>query len=293
MKAFRYFASHWFETLRDRRFKLAKPSDLNDPFDCVIGYKGKPTRAFVLSGAKELLEEQEKQELAAGKAPADVDKVHEERLRQLINRMRTEMIDYTSRLAQSKKGADKIVRLLCMSAVTKGGERSLKHKLSEILMWSHYAKNHAGVRIGIDLTRFNCVKTDVLTVQYSNKRPLCKLDVGLTPDADEFVRAVVSTKSKVWNYENEIRLWPDARLCVPEQQSNGDVWHYLPFKPESVFRVDFGLNMNEREQDACWALLVRDYPAAAVYKARYHRHMYSLEYELLSSPKQEVLHGLP
>ncbi len=290
MKAFRYFSSHWFETLRDKRFKLAKPSDLNDPFDCVLGYKGKPTRAFVLSAAKMLLEEQEKQAIAEKQSSTDIEKAHKDRLQCLVHRMRTEMIDYTSRLAQSKKGADQVTRLLCMSAVTEGLERNLKHRLSEIVMWAHYAKNHAGVRIGIDLTRFDCAATDILTVQYSNKRPLCKLNVGLAPDTDEFVRTVVSTKSKAWNYENEIRLWPDARLCVAEQQSNGDIWSYLPFDPETIFRVDFGLNMKEREQVACLDVLAREFPHVAVYNARYHKNQYSLEYVSVPTPTGETSH---
>jgi hypothetical protein len=44
MNAYRYLASHWIDTLRDKRFKLAKPSELNDPFDCVGVYKGNVSR---------------------------------------------------------------------------------------------------------------------------------------------------------------------------------------------------------------------------------------------------------
>ena len=80
MKAYRYFNSHWFESLRDKRFKLAKPSDLNDPFDCVIGYRGKPSTAFVLPGAKQILEKQEQQEVEAGLLPGEIKRSHKSRL---------------------------------------------------------------------------------------------------------------------------------------------------------------------------------------------------------------------
>lgn len=54
MKAFRYFGSHWIDTLRDKRFKLAKPSELNDPFDCVGAYTGNFPRTAAKQQARQL-----------------------------------------------------------------------------------------------------------------------------------------------------------------------------------------------------------------------------------------------
>lgn len=70
-----------------------------------------------------------------------------------------------------------------------------------ILLWSHYADNHKGMCLVFDVSKNNIHKLH--KVNYQNQFP----NVNLLDDLnsrDEIIK-IVTTKSTVWNYENEYR----------------------------------------------------------------------------------------
>ncbi len=88
--------------------------------------------------------------------------------------------------------------------VTKSGILSLSSTPYELLMWSHYAKSHAGMCLqlerhnGLDLAK---------RVDYGDKMPvMLKLMASEQCMHGEAISKVLLTKAKSWQYEREWRI---------------------------------------------------------------------------------------
>jgi hypothetical protein len=83
------------------------------------------------------------------------------------------------------------------------GILSLATNPMNYLMWSHYAKSHKGFCIGFDTEILNkTIKGSFGPVDYQDNIPKLRL----FEDIIEFFVKQFSTKSKIWEYENEYRL---------------------------------------------------------------------------------------
>lgn len=106
------------------------------------------------------------------------------------------------------------------------------------LMWAHYANSHKGFCIEYDLDKLEdsekyAFDVNQLKINYQDFPPLIALDdVG---QKDNFLIKMFGTKSKSWEYENEIRLL----------YSTCGMKKYNPFALKAVY---FGLNMDEKFQ---------------------------------------------
>jgi hypothetical protein len=70
------------------------------------------------------------------------------------------------------------------------------------VQWGHYAERHHGLCLGFDIP-----EGAVTTVTYSRKRLPVDRALLKGPDAEAFVRTVISTKFSHWRYEDEVRLF--------------------------------------------------------------------------------------
>lgn len=70
------------------------------------------------------------------------------------------------------------------------------------VQWSHYAERHHGLCLGFDIP-----DNLVTTVSYRRKRLPVDRALLEGPNAEAFMRTVVSTKFSHWRYENEVRLF--------------------------------------------------------------------------------------
>ncbi|MHA7128632.1 DUF2971 domain-containing protein [Algoriphagus namhaensis] len=83
------------------------------------------------------------------------------------------------------------------------GILSLTPKYLNYLMWSHYGNSHKGFCIGFDSEAlFETIEGSIGPVDYQEEIP--KMD--LFGDTMEFFVKQLSTKSKVWEYEEEYRI---------------------------------------------------------------------------------------
>lgn len=106
------------------------------------------------------------------------------------------------------------------------------------LMWAHYADSHKGFCIEYDIDKLEdseefTFNVNKMKLNYQDFPPLIALDdVG---QKDNFLIKMFGTKSKSWEYENEIRLL----------YSTCGMKKYNPFALKAVY---FGLNMDEKFQ---------------------------------------------
>lgn len=74
------------------------------------------------------------------------------------------------------------------------------------LLWAHYADSHKGVCIGFDAKKLEEISSyEILPVCLQDKRPEVEF-LDNRSHYDEYVKKMLTTKSRVWEYEHEYRM---------------------------------------------------------------------------------------
>ncbi len=147
------------------------------------------------------------------------------------------------------------------------------------LMWAHYANSHKGF----------CIAYDIKQLEFSEERPYNvnemqvvyklnppNIDVTNIGDKDFLVK-MFGTKSKIWEYENEIRL----------------IYNHLGIKKynkSSLKSIYFGLNMDDKYQTQIIdGLSNRD---INFYKMSMEQESYKLSPKFLCSNERQISNKL-
>lgn len=186
---------YWFDTILAGRIKASKPSEFNDPFDCVGAIEGRLSEDAAREFADKSCEKY---------IPLDADIAKRELAKRLIKCNAEELV---AEAFANKKYLDIVFRIACFSAVDGISDNA------DLLMWSHYADKARGVRIAIDIPETSAAYA-VERVQYSDKMPVYHLQ-DESPFLNGYqwnlaLRRFVCTKSLAWEYEQEVRLIFDA-----------------------------------------------------------------------------------
>jgi len=98
---------------------------------------------------------------------------------------------------------------------------------SDVLQWAHYADRHKGICLGFNVTggqgKFGRVHYETDRFPFPEK-----------PDLD-FSWKLLSTKSKVWEYEREWRVFLELKEGVWNERA-GRVLYFADFGPELVLQ---------------------------------------------------------
>ncbi len=214
---YRNYNSRSLSMLKNKEIYFSNPNSFNDPVDCKIN---------ILSAVKAAIK------LAEHEEPATKNKLEEiEKLTNLFSDIEED--------------------------VKHAGVYSLSKEENNVLMWSHYADKHKGFSVGFSLSN-NFIKFNerdeiigTADVSYSEDNPFIKYFLSITkntklPSWDEFWPCIFSmaltSKSKEWTYENEVRII----------RGNPGV---VNFSPSELIEVIFGLEMNEDNKNNLKAIL--------------------------------------
>ena len=97
------------------------------------------------------------------------------------------------------------------------------NKYSNPVMWGHYAANASGVALGFDVLESD----ELMKVNYSN----CFLEPPTKLNDEKFLIALLSTKAKDWEYEDEFRIF--QKLAEAKCEFQADTGRFLYFEPFS------------------------------------------------------------
>lgn len=188
---------------------------------------------------------------------------------QLTRAIKTTYPDLRERLQRSTQDFQDAARIVSFTS-------SETNPVNEIVMWSHYARHHTGVRVGIEFPRSS--RHSILPVEYKNER--IKIELGDDEETDENnLWAALFRKSEAWSYEMEHRLLTLQAHCEKDA-SNG--FEFLPLHPQWIRRIDFGLRCPEPNvlEIAEWAARLQ--PSISLTKAIIHPTKYELCYKPLN-----------
>ena len=211
------------DLLASKRFKVSRPSNLNDPFDLIPAMSPSAPPDHI----RKFLEWNLNFHGLPG--PVTAKMIAEFKL-QTDRRSQNTEFDREELLTRT--------RLLCLTSRNDG-----------VMMWSHYASRHSGFVVGF--------KTEVLArlsprcsffeVTYG-ERPICTpLDFIPVRSGYGLLEKVFSVKSEEWEYEKE---W---RCLFGFQQLGGS--EYLGFPASAVETIILGASMDRDAEvllkDAC------------------------------------------
>ncbi len=141
------------------------------------------------------------------------------------------------------------------------------------LMWSHYSQKHTGLCLGFNTKAFINSDDDLnaFNVNYTYEfKPVEHSFVKSNKDVIDLIYWLC-TKSKVWEYEQEVR--------VLEMYKNG----YLPFDKIELVELYFGASTSKQNIDIINEIIKnRDYHLAKVGKMIVSKTKFELEVEYLN-----------
>jgi len=141
-------------------------------------------------------------------------------------------------------------------------------KPDNILMWSHYANSHKGFVVGLDTDMlFHDVSATMCGVNYQEAYPIIMPGLGMETPYELY--EVYSTKSSLWSYETEVRMF---KVYAANKA--------FVYRPEALREVIFGCNILAKDkQDIIDASLA--FPNVKLFQATTSPSEFELEIQPL------------
>lgn len=260
---YRYFGSHAFESLRDGELMASRIKRLNDPLEFKYHVTGTMTDRKCLA--------------LICRFPKKPKSYWESRPTQLEGE-RAKVRKHYQGFAEAAKSEnlrlEKDYRVVCFSSSTVS-------KRNEILLWSHYAKKHTGVRIGFTFPAKLSDPFRLYKVKYRKQR--VPLDATKGADGIAHMKKVFEEcqyrKSTAWRYESEYRWIAHLSAAQsPEKRRVEGRKLFVKIEPGWVQSVDFGLNCPAKEKARIIDLLRQCYPHVKCREAKPHKSAYALTF---------------
>jgi hypothetical protein len=163
-------------------------------------------------------------------------------------------------------------RILCLS-----------EEHDNLLMWSHYAKNHSGCVIKLEYKEHldNPIGA-ALQIKYSDKFPSIYNNVGeyvkvltgqIQRNDNNILTEILTTKSTHWAYEKE---W---RCILPFYSTSKELFDDYPIDKEEIGSVYFGCNILPEKKETIKGIIEDKYPHAQIYEASIDSSRFSLNFQ--------------
>lgn len=283
MILYRYFASHAFETLKDVRLKVSKVSTFNDPFEGMFFIAGDMTlekaRAYIVDrfDSPSFLAEVRRHKPSL-KTDAGASQYAKDHLSEMANALFLGWQQVSNTTMKDREPMiDRVLRVVSFCS-----EKA--RVLDEILMWSHYASSHKGIRVGFEFPPDIVNPFKIVPVKYQDKRVSLDLTgIAAGPELLDALTESIKTKSTSWAYECEHRMLTISDLCEKVNVPPNVQLEFMPFDKSWVRRVDFGTRCDVAERDKVVALVKAEYPSVQCYQASYHLTDFSMEYTPVSA----------
>lgn len=249
-------------------------NELNDPFEGRVSFLGMTSEEYF----SEYFEANGINQIKKGLSEHGLTGLLSEGL---IKSLHNQLRPMFQQIAQqfNQRGQQELPSVLLKSLEKSGaGVLSLSTTQSSLLMWSHYAGNHAGFVIGLDTAHpfFNQKKHDddllrhLHPVSYSQVR---KKTFVWTPDMsqEEFPQAMLYTKSIDWEYEQEWRMI----IAGANQKTDSDVCGVVNLPREVIREIYLGMNASEESMEKAMSL-VKNCDWIELFQCELHDERYDL-----------------
>lgn len=153
----------------------------------------------------------------------------------------------------------------------------LSEERDNILLWSHYGRDHTGVAIKfLALPSVDSPLILAEPVRYAKAVPRLKYSSLLDFEAarDELIRTITLTKSEVWAHEREWRI-------VAGLRDKAQTHEIIGFAPQEIGEVYLGCKISQADRNDIVDIVRRKYTDAKIYQAHRHKYEFSLVFQKL------------
>lgn len=234
----KYVKDDGIDIIKKLRIKASDPNAFNDPFELSLAvgeFKSKLLKRAIDNPqwVDGVLERQAQlgRHVDKKKVLQNIDNLHKNPI--LLKEKSEDLREKTVKhIKEFKEVFSRFFRIICFSDSSKVSFHE------EILLWSHYAQGHKGIRIWVE-TDDICCDGLLRSVKCSDKRYAVNWDAF----DDKYSRMLedytecIFCKSIAWEYEKEHRLLVKVQECVEEEGNK-----YVKISPKAIRRVDFGVD---------------------------------------------------
>jgi hypothetical protein len=224
--------------ITERQIWFAKPTSFNDPFDC----------SPVIHVESTFQEAKEATRKAFKARASSVRRSAAHKLWTVYNHVMRDDRLYSALIRELKKNTIDIFDDIGVLSVSETGE--------DVLMWSHYADNHAGICLRFRSDVFPFMYAD--RVRYSPKRPAINPLLSSTGQLEP----AIFTKADFWQYEKE---W---RIVAHQGSTVGDGPGLISYHPAALDAVILGIRTSEEDRKAVERWIKNSQASTRVIEAR-------------------------
>jgi len=247
MKLCHYFkAKHGLDLLRTRCIKITNPNDFNDPFEFYPYVDGKPSYSIFKKylKTKPVIDKfYERYKILWSVPNKKVFKImlkNKENIRSLFDKQVFLPKQLNETFYKVKEKSRKHLRVICFS------QYDDVSPYDEILMWSHYAERHDGVRIVFSKEKLDFKKGTRGKINYQPMRK--RIDINdfmfRSSKVSEAMYDSIFIKSDSWEYEKEYRWIIDPSDWCKESNSPSTI-DFAKIPAEAITQVDIGARAPE------------------------------------------------
>jgi hypothetical protein len=272
------------KVLNGRTLQWSSPTLFNDPFDMQfdlhVEYDGDRVVSRVLQRLVDVY--MGRAQPAAGSAFDDNAKL----LRTLLPRLTEADIRSEHRpmicefLTAFERGLPKLHEELRMLLAPRK-ILCLSEMPDNILMWAHYAENHAGAVI-----EFSCIPK-YASAWEAAKPVRYQATMPLLADEDALVQSLISQKKIATNDHFQNSVYVKAKDWAYEREwrvlggwENGKKTELIAFRPQELTAVYLGCNMIAADRDEIKKIVVANYSHAKIYIGSKSEKRFSLQFKL-------------
>jgi len=160
------------------------------------------------------------------------------------------------------------------------GVSCFSEKGNKLLMWSMYSDSHKGVCVGFD---FGKLWFELWQVHKKNIGPGTVIytdnfePVDYYPDTNYALSIWMRTKSKDWEYEEEVRI------TLINNEFKDEKYIMVPFCKESIIKILIGSKMSKDERNIIIDICKEKYPTAGIYEMQLDKNSFKLNPLLIST----------
>lgn len=130
----------------------------------------------------------------------------------------------------------------------------LSETCDNVLMWSHYADQHAGMCLVFNSHKAGLIRDNVLPVQYYKRYPSNLVDARKIDTLESLVKQLLAAKSSAWSYEQEWRAFMLNESGDDADNVKGALYQYAPTLLSGVV---FGINTSSSDIEQVKSALAR------------------------------------
>jgi hypothetical protein len=244
---YKYCNTHGVDILQNLELKITPPNQFNDPFEL--------TPHIICSNPSDLATSWRQRHLmplymrqkelgrfngSYSEFQKFIDLHHgnwlDSRVEVAFKNVQKNLLDY-----QSKENG-----ILCMSK-----------RRDSILMWGHYCEMHRGLVIGFDSSYKLFHNLPFLfPVNYVTKRPKMAANWDTSdPEIQEAIYQTMSSKSKDWIYEQELRQFFKLSKLKKKPLKNKTVGYFQPISTDAIATVSLGVRCSKKLENKVRSLL--------------------------------------